>query len=190
MISFFNAIAGMREKKRMRGSAHEAWRGRTIVLVMALYCLGDAFAQQPWGLIVGTVTDPTGATISAATVTVTQTDTQVNQTAVTNATGDYSIPYLAPGIYTIKAEHAGFRASVVSDLALRVAQTVRADVHMKLGAVTEVLEISATAIAAQMDSAVVGTTIDSKTMNDLPLNGRTFAQLATLVPGVAAQGSP
>jgi hypothetical protein len=189
MISFFNAIAGMRGKKRMLGSAHEAWRGRTIVLLLALYCLGDAFAQQPWGLIVGTVTDPTGATISAAKVTVTQTDTQVNQTVVTNATGDYSVPYLVDGIYTIKAEHPGFRASVVSHLALRAAQTVRADIHMKLGEVTEVSEISATAIAVQMDSAVVGTTIDSKTLNDLPLNGRTFAQLATLVPGVAAQGS-
>ena len=189
MIFFFNAIAGMRGKKRMGGSAHEAWLGRTIVLVLALYCLGDAFAQQPWGLIVGTVTDPTGATISAATVTVIQTDTQVNQTVVTNTTGDYSVPYLVHGIYTIKAEHPGFRASMVSHLALRAAQTVRADIRMKLGEVTEVSEISATAIAVQMDSAVVGTTIDSKTLNDLPLNGRTFAQLATLVPGVAAQGS-
>jgi hypothetical protein len=77
----------------------------------------------------------------------------------------------------------------VSHVVLQAAQTVRADLHMQLGEVTQVSEVSATAIAVQMDSAVVGTTIDSKTLNDLPLNGRTFAQLATLVPGVAAQGS-
>jgi carboxypeptidase family protein len=189
MISFCDPIAGMRAKKRMGGSAHERWRGRTIVLFLALCCVGDAFAQQPWGVIVGTVTDPTSATISPARVTVTQTDTQVNQTVVTNATGDYSVPYLVHGMYTIKVEHPGFRASVVSHVVLEAAQTVRVDVHMQLGEVTEVSEVSATAIAVQMDSAVVGTTIDSKTVNDLPLNGRTFAQLATLVPGVAAQGS-
>ena len=102
-----------------------------------------------------------------------------------------TIPYpiSCNGIYTIKVEHPGFRASVVSHVVVQAAQTVRADVPMKLGEVTEVSEVSATAIALQMDSAVVGTTIDSKTVNDLPLNGRTFAQLATLVPGVAAQGS-
>jgi hypothetical protein len=59
---------------------------------------------------------------------------------------------------------------------------------MQLGEVTQVSEVSATAIAVQMDSAVVGTTIDSKTLNDLPLNGRTFAQLPTLVPALQPKG--
>ena len=179
----------MRAKKRKGGLPHEGWRGRIILLALTLCCIGAAFAQQPGGLIVGTVTDPTGATIAAAKVTVTHTDTQINQTVVTNAAGDYSVPYLVHGMYTIKVERPGFRTAVVSHVVLQAAQTVRADIHMKLGEVTEVSEVSAAAITLQTDSAVVGTTIDSKTVNDLPLNGRTFAQLATLVPGVAAQGS-
>ena len=76
--------------------------------------VGVAFAQQPLGIIVGTVTDPTGATLSAATVTVTNTETQVGQTVVTNATGDYSLPYLLNETSTIKAEHAGFRTALIS----------------------------------------------------------------------------
>jgi hypothetical protein len=188
MISSFTSGRGIRARKTTEASPCEQWQGRVFALILVAYSVGVAFAQQPFGTIVGTVTDPS-ATISAARVTVTQTDTKVDQTAVTNATGDYSVPYLAHGMYTIKAEQPGFRASVVSRVVLQATQTVRADLHMQLGEVTQVSEVSATAIAVQMDSAVVGTTIDSNTLNDLPLNGRTFAQLATLVPGVAAQGS-
>jgi Carboxypeptidase regulatory-like domain len=119
MISFSNSIAGMLNKKRIGASADQGWR-RGIVLVLALCCVGDGLAQQPWDLIVGAVTDPTGATISAARVTVTQNDTQVNQTVVTDTTGDYSVPYLVHGIYAIKAEHPGFRASVVSHVVLQL----------------------------------------------------------------------
>ena len=189
MISSFTSDQGIRARKTTETSPCEQWQGRVLALILVACSVGVAFAQQPLSTIVGTVTDPTGATISTATVTVTQADTQVNQPAVTNATGDYSVPYLVHGMYTIKVEHPGFRASVVSHVVLEAAQTVRVDVHMQLGEVTEVSQVSATAISVQMDSAVVGTTIDSKTVNDLPLNGRTFAQLATLVPGVAAQGS-
>ncbi len=108
---------------------------------------------------------------------------------MTSATGDYSVPYLVSGTYTIKVEHPGFRTSVMSPVVLQAAQTERADIHMQLGQIKEVLDVSTTAIALQQDTAAVGTTIDSKSVSDLPLNGRTFAQLATLVPGVAPQGS-
>jgi hypothetical protein len=172
----------------METSLCEQWLGRILVLALVLCCVGVGLGQQPFGIIVGTVTDPTGATLSAATVTVTNTATQVSQTVVTSATGDYSVPFLVNGTYTIKVEHPGFRAAVISQVVVRAAQTVRADIRMELGEIKEVSEISTTAIALQTDTAVVGTTIDSKSINDLPLNGRTFAQLATLVPGVAPQG--
>ncbi len=141
------------------------------------------------GTFVGTVTDTTGAALPEAKVTVTNTSTQVKQVVVTSATGDYSAPYLINGIYTIKVEHPGFQTSVMSDVVLQAAQTVRADIRMQLGEVNQFVDVSAAAIALQTDSPVVGTTIDSKSINELPLNGRTFAQLATLVPGVAPQGS-
>jgi hypothetical protein len=96
-----------------------------------------ALAQQPFGITVGRVTDPTGATLSAATVTVTNTETQVSQTVATSAAGEHSAPYLVNGIYTIKAEHPGFRASVMSRVVLQAAQTVRADIRMELGEVKQ-----------------------------------------------------
>jgi outer membrane receptor protein involved in Fe transport len=188
MIFFLAFSRGMRSKET-KGTFSYQQRGRVLVLTLVSCCVGVAFAQQPYGIIVGTVTDPTGATLSAATVTVTNTETQVSQTVVTSATGDYSVPYLVNGTYTIKAEHLGFRGAVISHVVVRAAQTVRADIRMELGEIKQVIEVPATAIALQMDNAAVGTTIDSKLVNELPLNGRTFAQLATLVPGVAAQGS-
>ena len=138
-------------------------------------------------MIVGTVTDGTGAILSAVTVTVTNTDTQVSHTVTTSDTGDYSVPYVVNGTYTIRAEHPGFRPAVISLVLVAAAQIVRADIRMQLGEVKQ--EVSATATALQMDTVAVGTTIDSKAVSELPLNGRTFAQLATLVPGVAPQGS-
>ncbi|HVN79562.1 MAG TPA: TonB-dependent receptor, partial [Terriglobia bacterium] len=189
MISFLASRRGMGWKRTTGTSPCEQWRGRVPVLVLVSCWVGVAFAQQPFGTIVGTVTDPTGATLPSTTVTVTNTDTQVNRTVVTSATGDYSVPYLVNGTYRITAVHPGFRASVMSPVALQAAQTVRADIRMQLGQIKELLEVSGTAVALQMDTAAVGTTIDSKLVNELPLNGRTFAQLAALVPGVAPQGS-
>jgi Carboxypeptidase regulatory-like domain len=189
MIVFFSSSRGMGSKKTTGTFRGKEWRAQGLVLALISCCVSVASAQQPFGIIVGTVTDPTGATLSAATVTVTNTETQVSQTVVTSASGDYSVPYLVNGTYTIRAEHMGFRAAVISRVVVRAAQTLRADIRMELGEVKLVVEVPATAIALQMDTAAVGTTIDSKLVNELPLNGRTFAQLASLVPGVAPQGS-
>lgn len=170
-------------------SARGQWCRRSIVLMLVSCSVEAALAQQPFGTIVGTITDPDAATLPAATVIVTNTDTQISRTVITNDTGEYSVPYLANGRYTIKVEHAGFQTSTMSDVVLRAAEILRTDIRMKLGEVREFANVSATTIALQTDSPVVGTTIDSKSINELPLNGRTFAQLATLVPGVAAQRS-
>jgi hypothetical protein len=173
----------------MRNLPRDPWRVRVFLLVLACSRVGIVFAQQPLGIIVGTVTDPTGAMVGGATVTVTNIDTQVSQTVVTGATGHYSVPYLVSGSYRVKAERGGFQVAVISNVVVAAAQTVRADLRMQLGEVRQAVDVSAPATSLQTDTAVVGTTIDSKSVNDLPLNGRTFAQLATLVPGVAAQGS-
>jgi Carboxypeptidase regulatory-like domain/TonB dependent receptor-like, beta-barrel len=190
MIASFTFGGGIWARKTRETSLCEQSRGRLFALILVACSIGVAFAQQPFGTVVGTVSDPTGATLPAASVTVTNTATQATQTLVTGATGDYSVPYLANGTYTLRAEHPGFRRLVVSHVLVQAAQTVRIDLRMQLGEVEQVLEVSATAVALQSDTAAVGTTIDPKSVSELPLNGRTFAQLATLVPGVAPQGSP
>ena len=167
----------------------EHWCKRPLVLIIVACCVSVAFAQQPFGTIVGTVTDPAGATVPGVRITVTNIETQVSQTSVTTTSGDYSLSYIANGVYTVKAEHAGFRAAVIPQVLVQAAQIVRVDIPLELGEIKEVTEVRATAITLRTDTATVATTIDSKLVNDLPLNGRTFAQLATLVPGVAPQGS-
>jgi hypothetical protein len=93
------------------------------------------------------------------------------------------------GIYRIEATQTGFRPAAMTGVVVGAAHTVRADIRLELGEVQQAIEVLASASARQTDTAAVATTIDGKSVNDLPLNGRTFAQLATLVPGVAAQGS-
>ena len=167
-----------------------AWTQRRVLLVLLALCpCGAAAAQQPFGTIVGTVKDATEAAVPGVRVTVTNVDTQATQTVATSTTGDYSVPYLATGTYTLRAEYPGFHAAVINGAIVRAAETVRADIRLDLAGVTQITEVSATALTLQTDTAVVGTTIDAKLVSDLPLNGRTFAQLATLVPGVAAQGA-
>ena len=176
MISLFCSKRRMRPKKRAATCLCQPPDARVFVLVLVSCCVGVTLAQQPFGIIVGTVTDPTGATLPAATVMVTSTETQVSQSVVTSATGDYSVPYLVNGTYTIHVEYPGFRTAVINQVVVRAAQSVRADIRMQLGELQQVTEVSATAIALQTDSAVVGTTIDSQSVSDLPLNGRTFAR--------------
>src|SRR4030095_14165742 len=189
MISVFVYGREMEPKKITGSSPYEHWCARVSVLVLVWLCASVASAQQPFGSIVGTITDPRAATVSSVTITVTNTKTLISQTVVSSVTGDYSVPYLPNGTYSIKAEHPGFRTLIMTGVVVRAAQTLRADIHLELGEVKEVVEVAGDGLALQTDTAAVGTTIESKSINDLPLNGRTFAQLASLVPGGAPQGS-
>ncbi len=141
-------------------------------------------AQQATGTIVGTVVDPAGALVPGVNVTVTENATKRSQTVRTNGTGEYQVPYLTPGDYSLTAEHAGFEKSVVNRVTLDVSQTVRVDFHLEVGTTTQSVQVEANAAQLQTESTALGETINRKTTADLPLNGRSFAQLAELVPGV------
>ncbi len=169
-------------------------RGRGLLIPSFLVgCLfvfcSLAPAQGTTGTILGTVTDPSGAVVPGVALTIRDARTGVVHTAVTNKQGNYRVPYLTDGTYTIRADHSGFQTAVVNNVDLVAAQTVRIDVHMKLGTVTQTAEVSAAALHLQTDTSVVASTVQSNVVRELPLNGRTFAQLATLVPGVAPVGT-
>jgi hypothetical protein len=91
-VKAFNGCLCRPSRKTPAMLACQRWRRRASVLALLSSCVAAASAQQPFGIIVGTVTDPTGAPLSAATVTVTHTATQVTQTVETGASGDYSVP--------------------------------------------------------------------------------------------------
>lgn len=146
-----------------------------------------AFAQN--AAIQGVVTDATKASISGATVTITNTATLTARTASTNAEGFYTVPLLPPGAYRVEASSAGFAAQKVNELRLETGQTARLDFELKPGSVVESIEVSSSAVIINSETSEVGQVIDSKRILEMPLNGRNYLQLALFTTGVLPGGN-
>src|ERR1700722_399940 len=115
-------------------------------LVCLIVCLAAlALAQSERGTITGAVRDASGASIPAATVIITNQDTNVAIHAVTNQDGEYTVPNLSPGVYIVRVEKSGFRPSEERGLAVNAAQTVRADAALQIGTSTQAVEVQASA---------------------------------------------
>jgi len=141
-------------------------------------------AQQITATLRGTAYDPSGATISAASVTATQTETGFSRTATTDTQGDFVLIELPVGHYRLQADAKGFQGFVREGLTLEVNQTAFVAVHFTLGSVTRAIEVTADAPLIENSSSTLGKTVGEATIQDLPLNGRHFTQLGTLQPGV------
>jgi hypothetical protein len=160
--------------------------GLACVLALALACVvpPSARAQAVTGTILGTVTDSSGAIVSGAKVTVTNSETGLTRTAVTDAAGEYTVPSLPTGLYVVLAEMTGFKASALSNVELGVDQRVRIDVKLEVGAMSETLTVEASTPLLQTSSSELGTTVVEEQIKTLPLNGRNFVSLTRTVPGV------
>lgn len=117
----------------------------------------------------GRVLDPSGAAVPAAHVTLTNTATNVRLTADTNAEGHYTLPYLQPGTYTLRAEHQGFKAFQRSPIEVRIDGTVTVDAQLELGSATETVNVQAETPLLDTASASLGETIDAKRVVELPI---------------------
>src|SRR5439155_8697046 len=126
------------------------------------------------------ITDDTGTVVPGAKITVTNIGTNESQSVIVNDNGEYSIPQLAPRQYTLTAEYAGFNKVVRSGIVLETNQQARFDISLKVGAVTEEVQVSAAAPLVTTESATVGNVVDQKKIVELPLNGRDYLQLAFL----------
>ena len=135
---------------------------------------------QTMGEVTGRITDPSGAAVPSADVTITNSATNVSRKTVSNETGDYSFPSLPPGIYKVRLEHAGFKATETSDVQVQVQQTVRMDFTLQVGQLSQSVLVEASAAQLQAENATVGTVIDNKRIVELPLNGRNYLQLVAL----------
>ncbi|MGC2400528.1 MAG: carboxypeptidase regulatory-like domain-containing protein [Acidobacteriaceae bacterium] len=168
----------------MRTVCNRLWPLVCVVLLSTLYSLG----QVVNGTIVGTVADSSSAAIPDATVTVTDVNTNVSHSAQTDASGFYSVPDLAPGTYKVTARKDGFSTAINVGLTLFADRTVRADMTLKPGEVTETVSVSSAILPElQTDTADTGRDIETMTVEELPLStGRNFQNLLSTVPGAGA----
>jgi len=160
-----------------------------FLLVFLLVAAGWLSAQTFRGTILGTVTDASGAAVTGAKVTVRNLNTGLERTTRTSGDGSYSVPELPLGTYTVTVEQPGFQTSVTRDITVNVATESRVDVNLKPGQVSERIEVSAETLpAVETTSAELGGTLTTKTIENVPVNGRDYTKLIFLNPGVA--GSP
>ena len=164
---------------------------RAIVLLLALWLIPPVFASGPTGNITGTVTDPSGAIVRNAHITVVNEATNAVRTAETNDDGDFTVALLPPGHYRVTAEGPGFRRSIFGDVNVDVDQTVRVDFALEVGAATEEVRVKDTPPAVQTDTSTLGQVVNNRLVQELPLNERNFLNFALLVPGsqLPAEGS-
>src|SRR5712691_9747412 len=141
---------------------------------------------QTFGEITGVVTDPGGGVVVGAAVTVTNPQTNLARTATTNGAGNYTFPSLLPGVYNVKAEMQGFQGEIRNGIELQVEQVARIDFQLRVGSLTETVEVTGGAPLLATENAAVGTVIENRRIVDLPLNGRNFIQLVALSPNVNA----
>lgn len=143
-----------------------------------------SLAQAPTAEITGIITDATGAALPGAQIEVTNEATGAQWTAVSNEAGNYVVPQLPPGIYSIEVKFPGFKVARRSGVRLTVGQVARLDFSLQLGELTESVEVVGTAPLLETETASLGQVVESKLIADLPLNGRNFLQLARLTAGV------
>ena len=163
-----------------------------FLLLITVFLPASLFAQIDTGGITGTVTDPAGAVVPGATVTLTNTGTSLALTTQSTSTGTYSFTGVRPGTYDLRAEQQGFEVFVDHALEIHVQQTLTVDVAFVTGKVSQQVTVTASAPLLQAENAAVGQTITSQAVNDLPLQTRDWASLAQLSAGVntAPVGNP
>jgi Carboxypeptidase regulatory-like domain len=177
------------------GVAHVASKGfcvprRFARLVLLMVALAVSALAQQFGEITGTTTDPSGAGIAGATVSVTNSATQQVRSVTSNDSGVYVLPYLVPGIYNVHVEKPGFKVSTRQAVEVHVDDVIRADFSLQLGEMTQQVEVTGAAPQLNTESAATGSVIGSEQIVDLPLNGRDYLNLVTLSSNASAEDGP
>jgi hypothetical protein len=176
----------MRPRRTALFAVHQATLATRIVLFIIFLSLISlpAAAQSTAGRVLGSVTDQSGASVAGATVVVTDTQRGTSRTVITDASGDYVAPDLAPGTYKIHVEAKGFKSSERPSVTIEVATDVRADFGLQPGNVSETVTVSGELPLLNTTSSTLGGTLSNQEINDLPLNGRNYENLLQLRPGV------
>lgn len=159
-----------------------------LVAVLIMSSALEAVAQLDTGSIQGVIRDTTGAVIPNATVVVTNEGTERIYRTTSNARGEYSVPTLPVGIYSVAASYKGFATSKVTSIPLNASALHRTDIVLKPGSDTQELTVTSNQMQVNTLGADLGTTIGADRIANLPLNGRDFTDLLALVPGSVTSG--
>jgi hypothetical protein len=173
------------DRYRVALNAAQAPRSRTGILLVSLVLFSSTVFGQVLGSISGFVRDPTSATIPSAGVTVTNSETGLTRTLVTDERGFYEALALPVGRYDVKVQKTGFRNLVRFGIDLAVAQDAVVDVDMQVGILKEEVQISGDAALVNVATTSISGLVNESAVKDLPLNGRSFDNLITLNPGTA-----
>jgi hypothetical protein len=161
-----------------------------MIVIGGLFCLlCPAFGQVEQAAITGAVTDQTDAFVAGAQVMVTNTRTGVKAITQTNSEGYYSVPYLAPGEYSVAVESTGFKKASVTGLVLSVGLTATINVKLEIGAVQNEIRVEANAVQLEQQSATLGNVVTGSMMLEFPLSGRNPYSLVSMAPGVMPAGN-
>ena len=159
------------------------------IRVLGIVCLVLAisvpvFSQTTTGRILGGVIDQTGAGIAGATVTVTDAQRGITRTVTADNSGEYVVPNLTPGVYTVRAAAQGFKTVERPNIQIEVATDLTVDLALPAGQVTETVVVTEEVPLVNTTSSTLGGTLSNAEINDLPLNGRNYENLLQLRPGV------
>ncbi len=158
-----------------------------VVSLSALFCVFCAGQLQgqvnATGTFTGQITDQTGAPVANAQVTVTQEETGIAITKQTAQDGNYTVPLLKPGTYSIEVKLAGFKTSLRKEITLQVLQVAQQDFRLEVGDIQQQVTVEGAPPLLNTESTEVGNVLSEESTQQLPLNGRNFSQLGLLVPG-------
>lgn len=161
------------------------WCAIFCVLALLLAVPFAAHAQVTTAAVRGAVADEQGAALAGADVTITNVDTGFSRSVKSGPDGEYNFPDLPLGLFKIRATHTGFKTSEETGITLHANDSLVVNISMKVGAVSESVTVEASPIAVETTSGELSGLVQSGQVAELPLNGRNFMQLLTLVPGVA-----
>ena len=156
------------------------------LFLIFIFIAGLAWPQGPAAGLVGTLTDPRGGVIAGATVRVRHLETALEHVTATNPAGAYRIVGLQAGPHELTISAPGFSTQRQTGIVLRVGEELRSDIVMNPGTFEQTLEVNASPVATATETATMSTVIDTRSIQELPLNGRQLQNLALLAPGIAA----
>ncbi len=163
------------------------FKHKLLLLALTIAMPWVANAQDATGRVIGTVTDPSGAAVPGANVTVTNTATQASRVSTTDQDGNYQVLQVPIGPYRVRVEAAGFSTYQTEAVELRINQSLRFDVHMELGTNRQVVEVAVSAAPVETVNSSLGGSVTNQAIVNMPLNGRNVMSLIGLQAGATEQ---